>query len=164
MPEAGPKLPAGYGWQPGRGGDSPAATLRDRSALVEVMTAAYREQFPQQADLSHLETTVAAYFSATTPLWWLVTAGQQVGCLWLGRAADQGTGERYTHVFLLYVRPDCRRQGLGTALWQQAQDWARARGDRQLGLHVFAQNQGAQHFYSQQGCRTQSLLMIKKLV
>jgi len=159
MAEATLALPAGYAWQRGTPGDRPA--------LVAAMEQAYREQFPERDSFAHLEATAAAYFSAATPLWWLQrveTPASVAGCLWLGRATDQVSGERYTHIFLLYVRPDCRRQGLGTALWQQAQAWARAQGDRQLGLHVFADRPGARAFYQHHGCETQSLLMIKKLI
>ncbi len=157
MPDAAIPLPPGYAWQPG--------ASSDREALLATLQAAYREQFPEQDYFAHLAATVASYFAPASPLWWLLAnARQRVGCLWLGRATDQVSGDRYTHIFLLYVEPAHRRRGLGTALLQQAQAQARAQGDRQLGLHVFARNQAAQQFYQQQGCQTQSLLMVKKLV
>jgi ribosomal protein S18 acetylase RimI-like enzyme len=41
------------------------------------------------------------------------------------------------------VHPDCRRQGLGQALLEQAKRWARAQGADELSLSVAAFNQGA---------------------
>jgi ribosomal protein S18 acetylase RimI-like enzyme len=46
---------------------------------------------------------------------------------------------------------------------RHAQDWARARGDRQLGLQVFQSNQPALSLYHQLGFQTQSLWMVKPL-
>ena len=41
------------------------------------------------------------------------------------------------------VAVDARRQGIGTALLEQAVDWARAAGVRKLELHVFPHNEPA---------------------
>jgi ribosomal protein S18 acetylase RimI-like enzyme len=84
--------------------------------------------------------------------------------LWLGNAIDQVIGDRYAYIFLLYVVPHCRQQGIGKALMRQAEDWAMARGDRQLGLQVFPHNQPALNLYSRLGYQTQSLWMVKPLL
>jgi ribosomal protein S18 acetylase RimI-like enzyme len=86
-----------------------------------------------------------------------------VACLWMGIAVDQTTGWRYPHIFLLYVRPDHRRRGLGLALMRQVESWAQSRGDNQIGLQVFAHNQPALKLYEKLGYQTQSLWMIKPL-
>jgi ribosomal protein S18 acetylase RimI-like enzyme len=86
-----------------------------------------------------------------------------VACLWLGNAIDQVQGDRHAHIFLLYVMPEYRRQGIGSALMRHAEDWARARGDRQLGLQVFYNNQAALSLYHKLGYQTQSLWMVKPL-
>jgi ribosomal protein S18 acetylase RimI-like enzyme len=44
-----------------------------------------------------------------------------------------------------------------------AEDWARARGDRQIGLQVFQTNQLALNLYQQLGFQTQSFWMVKPL-
>jgi len=49
-------------------------------------------------------------------------------------------GNRHAHIFLLYVKPEYRRQGIGTALIKYAEDWAIQRGDRQIRLQVFQSN------------------------
>jgi ribosomal protein S18 acetylase RimI-like enzyme len=76
---------------------------------------------------------------------------------------DQLLGRRHTHIFLLYVEPGHRRQGIGSALMHQAEAFARSRGDHQIGLQVFQSNQPAVQLYQQLGYQTQSLWMVKPL-
>lgn len=153
-------LPTGY--QLKSGGS------RDRSLLVKYMGYTYQELYPQQQNFAHLRDTVNRFFSPQTPVWLVKTVSQSgksktVGCLWLGNAIEQKTGVSYAHILLIYVQPQHRGQGIGTALIQQAETWAKARGDRALGLQVFADNQPALNLYRRQGFQTQSLLMVKAL-
>lgn len=144
----------------------------ERSTLVRFLQLSYQEIFPEQDDFSHLGTTVKQYFSRETPLWWVESIdgavygsnlSQPVACLWMGNAVDQLKGDRHAHIFLLYVMPEHRRQGIGAALMRYAQDWAKARGDRQIGLQVFASNQPALNLYHKLGYETQSFWMVKPL-
>jgi ribosomal protein S18 acetylase RimI-like enzyme len=84
-----------------------------------------------------------------------------VAGLWLGNAVDQVTGERYAHIFMLYVQPAHRRRGLASALLQTAQQWARERGDQQIGLQVFPHNQAALNLYQKNGFQVHALMMLK---
>ena len=130
------------------------------------MHLTYQELFPQQTDFSHLALTVEKYLSSNTPLWWMQLhkpTRDPVACLWMGNAVDQVSGDRYAHIFLLYVSPEHRRRGIAKALMNQAQNWAKARGDRQIGLQVFPHNQPALTFYQSLGFHTHSLLMLKPL-
>lgn len=133
------------------------------------MHLTYQELFPQQQGFSHLAKTVERYLSAATPLWWVETLSKSsprattVATLWLGTAIDQVSGEHYAHIFLIFVRPEHRRQGIGQGLMQMAEDWAKARGDRQIGLQVFIGNQPALNLYRRLGYNSQSLSMIKSL-
>ncbi len=145
---------------------------QERVTLVKFLQLSYQELFPEQDNFSHLTETVKQYFSGSTPLWWVEPANdpvsapipsQPIACLWLGNAIDQVRGDRHAHVFLLYVMPEHRRQGIGSALMRHAEDWARARGDRQIGLQVFQSNQPAYRLYHQLGYKTQSLWMVKPL-
>ncbi|NJM72353.1 MAG: GNAT family N-acetyltransferase [Scytonema sp. RU_4_4] len=86
-----------------------------------------------------------------------------IACLWVGNAIDQIQGDRHAHIFLLYVAPEHRRQGIGTALMRYVEDWARARGDRQIALQVFKTNTAALNLYNQLDYQTQSLWMVKSL-
>lgn len=124
---------------------------------------------------AHLAATVDQYLSSETPLWWVELEADPtavglpssrvppVGCLWVGTAVDQVLGDRNAHIFLIYVAPEHRQRGLGTALMQCAESWARQRGDRQLGLQVFLSNQPALNLYQKQGFQTHSLWMVKPL-
>jgi ribosomal protein S18 acetylase RimI-like enzyme len=152
-------------------------TKRERESLLKFLQLSYQELFPEQQDFSHLSLTVKQYFSRETPLWWVEPAvadvsgdsvvpsspNEPIACLWMGNAIDQIWGDRNAHVFLLYVMPEHRRRGIGSALMRHAEDWARARGDRQIGLQVFQYNQPATNLYRQLGYQTQSLLMTKPL-
>ncbi|WP_353929576.1 GNAT family N-acetyltransferase [Okeanomitos corallinicola TIOX110] len=160
----------------------------DKALLVKFIQHTYQELFPDQ-DFSHLAHTVEQYLSTDTPLWWVyeteetansqektqspVTSHQSlvpVACLWAGNAIDQVTGSRHAHIFLLYVLPSHRRRGIGKALMQHIENWAKQRGDacgeqsyRQIGLQVFTANTPALNLYQQLGYQTQSLWMIKSL-
>lgn len=161
----------------------------DRAQLVKFMHRTYGELYPD-GELGHLAQTVEQYFSNQTPLWlveyhknreeeaeilpvlpssYLHPKSQAhnpksiVGCLWLGNAIDQGTGQRHAHIFLLYVAPAHRRFGIGRSLVIHAEDWAKKRGDVQIGLQVFLSNQPALNLYHKLGYQSHSVSMIKSL-
>ncbi len=142
----------------------------DRALLLKFMQQTY-EEMELGESYSHLALTVDQYLSQETPLWWVevtetgISRGQRqpVACLWMGTAIDQLRGDRHAHIFLLYVVPEHRRRGLGTALIRQAEEWAKIRGDRQIGLQVFQSNQAAVNLYQNLGYQTQSLWMVKPL-
>ena len=150
----------------------------DKALLVKFMQRTYQEAYPQQ-DFSHLARTVEQYFSKDTPVWWVDFLGEElrrdqeitspsspsspIACLWVGNAIDQVQGTRHAHIFLLYVVPEHRQRGIGTGLMRYVEDWARARGDHQIGLQVFQSNTAALNLYNQLGYQTQSLWMVKSL-
>lgn len=147
-------LPLGYNLHRGDWGD--------RSLLRKFLQLTYRELFPDLQDFSPLGETVAMMFSNATPLWWVdAPTEKSIACLWLGTALDQSLGERYSQILLLYVAPEHRRLGVGKALLQKAETWAKEKGDRQIGLQVFVDNHQAINLYRNLGYETQSLLMIK---
>lgn len=144
-------------------------SISDRAMLVKFMQRTYQELFPN-SEFSHLAQTVAQYFSSETPLWWVeadISTQQQkpltVACLWAGNAIDQVKGDRHAHIFLLYVEPEHRRRGIGSALMQQLETWASSRGDRQISLQVFQSNQPALNLYDRLGYKIQSVNMVKSL-
>lgn len=165
-------LPAGYSLRQG-------STL-DRALLLKFMHRTYDELSGLKSG-SHLANTIEQYFSATTPVWWVdwqddrscsaqpsgfpsaPLPRQTIAALWLGTGIDQRCGDRQAHIFLLYVDPAHRRQGIGTALMRQAEQWAQDRGDRQIGLQVFQSNQPALRLYQQLGYQPHSLWMVKPL-
>lgn len=146
----------------------------DRALLVKFMQRTYRELYPAES-FAHLAQTVERYFSGETPLWWVEqepaaadsnspsSSPMPIGCVWIGTAIDQVTGQRHPHVFLLYVSPDHRRQGIGSALMQQVETWAKERGNHQIGLQVFQQNLPARHLYEKLGYHPQALWLVKSI-
>jgi ribosomal protein S18 acetylase RimI-like enzyme len=148
----------------------PGYTLRsgsglDRALLLQFMQRTHRELYPHNS-YPHLAETIDRYLSPDTPLWWVEASDNPrspVGCLWLGNVVDQVQGDRHAYILLLYVHPQHRRQGIGSALLQRAESWAIERGDRQIGLQVFCQNQAAIYLYKKMGYKTQSLWMNKVL-
>jgi ribosomal protein S18 acetylase RimI-like enzyme len=150
-----PVLMSGYSLRRGSG--------LDRAQLLKFMHRTYRELYPA-ANFDHLAQTVDLYLSHETPLWWAeAEANLPVACLWLGLAVDQVSGQQYPHIFLVYVSPEHRRRGLGSALMRQAEDWAKARGDAQIGLQVFQQNQPALGLYQKLGFEPVWIGMVKPL-
>jgi ribosomal protein S18 acetylase RimI-like enzyme len=147
-------LPPEYRTRLGNGGDRPI--------LIHFLQRTYREFFPEQGNLSHLADTVKQYFSADTPLWIVEGEGKTIACLWMGNAVDQVTGERYGHIFLVYVDPDHRRRGIATELIARARQWATDRGQKQIGLQVFLVNENALSLYRNLGFQARSLMMTRQ--
>jgi ribosomal protein S18 acetylase RimI-like enzyme len=151
----------------------------DIATLVKFLQITYREISPQQHDYRHLQSTVDRYFSSDTPLWFVTTinndggsvfpggsrerTNKKIACLWLGTAIDQITGVRHPNIFLLYVDPNYRRQGIGKALMEYAQTWAKEQGYTQIGLQVFTNNQPAIDLYQQLGYQPRSISMMLEL-
>ena len=134
----------------------------DQGKLLQFMQLSYGEIYPNQ-NFNHLKDTVKKLFSEQTPLWWIDFKLDTIGCLWLGNAIDQGSGESYTYIFLIYVKPEHRKKGLGKELINIAENWAKEKGDRQIGLQVFINNKSAINLYEKLGYETESLSMIKRL-
>ncbi|MDJ0509931.1 MAG: GNAT family N-acetyltransferase [Crocosphaera sp.] len=138
----------------------------DKATLIKLMQLTYEELFPNRSNFSHLSKTVEQYLSAKTPIWWIKSQiennpSEVVAGLWMGTAIDQVSGDRYGHIFLIYVMPKHRRQGLATALIKQGKQWVEDQGYHQLGLQVFEHNQVAQKLYHKLGFVTQSHLMLQ---
>ncbi|MBM3187290.1 MAG: GNAT family N-acetyltransferase [Chloroflexi bacterium] len=69
----------------------------------------------------------------------------------------------YVSVEDVAVRQSCQRQGVGTALLQEAHNWALAHGATQVELTVWEFNKRARAFYEGLGYRTVSRLMTRPL-
>lgn len=87
-----------------------------------------------------------------------------VACLWMGSARNQMNGSRQAYVFLLYVEPEHRHQGIGTMLMRHGEQWARQRGDQEMGLQVFHRNQPALNLYEKLGYAPAAVWMMKPIV
>jgi ribosomal protein S18 acetylase RimI-like enzyme len=155
------KFPMVERWPPGY--QVRCGRQHDRSILLKFLMQAYQENYPDQS-FTHLKTTLDQYWSEETPVWFVVAENaQSVGCLWMGSGHEQITGNRYTHIFLIYIAPAHRRQGLGRRLLLQAEEWAQGRGDYALGLQVFVENSIAQALYQKMGYQPRSTFLLKLL-
>jgi GNAT superfamily N-acetyltransferase len=66
-------------------------------------------------------------------------------------ATDYFTGERHGHLGILAVAAAAEGRGVGRALLDATERWARGRGFRLLTLNVFADNQRAREVYERAG-------------
>jgi ribosomal protein S18 acetylase RimI-like enzyme len=73
------------------------------------------------------------------------------------------TGAERGHIADVAVIPAARRTGVGQALVQAGEDWARERGLTILGLDVWSTNERALAFYERTGYRPESLSLIKRI-
>lgn len=139
-------------------------TALEIASLVKFLQVTYQELYPHQQSYQHLQATVDRYFSAETPLWFVHTADStKIACLWMGLAIDQVNGIRHPNIFLVYVDPVYRRQGIGRALIEHAEAWAQERGYTQIGLQVFTTNKSAIDLYHQLGYVDRSISMMREL-
>jgi GNAT superfamily N-acetyltransferase len=139
----------------------------DVITLLKFLQITYQELYPHQKDYRHLQSTVDRYFSAETPLWFFTTSARdnstKIACLWMGIAIDQITGIRHPNIFLIYVDPTYRRQGIGRALMEHAHAWSKDRGYPQIGLQVFTTDLPAIELYQQLGYQPRSISMMREL-
>lgn len=144
----------------------------DRARLLTTMGNAYMELGATQ--LGHLTKTIELHFSGPLALWWLEKVGTSrvgftasmdvpIGCLWLGQSVNQLTGALQAYVYLVYVAPTHRRQGLGRQLMEHAKAWAKEQGHEQLSLQVFTHNETALRLYQSLGYATKATLMTLEL-
>lgn len=87
--------------------------------------------------------------------------GEPVGILWL----FEQTSASGTSVFIydVEVKEDLRAQGWGRELMAYAEQWARERGAREIGLNVFGRNRVARGLYGSLGYQERSVTMAKPL-
>lgn len=89
--------------------------------------------------------------------------GLLIGCMRDTPPVSILVPRRTGYIDNLAVRRDRRRQGVGQAMMQQAEEWARRHGAEALELNVFSFNQGAIRFYEELGYETLMQRMAKKL-
>lgn len=88
--------------------------------------------------------------------------GTRLGFISLREGKDM-TGAARGHVADLAVAADARRLGVGTALMEGGEAWARDRGLPELGLDVWSTNERALAFYRRLGYRAESLSLVKRV-
>ncbi len=140
-------------------------TARDVATLLKFLQVTYQELYPDRQDFQHLQFTVDRYFTYQTPLWFVLTdeGESRIACMWVGIAIDQISGNRHPNIFLLYVEPAYRRQGIARALMQNVERWAKSQGYNQIGLQVFTTDRPALTLYEKLGYQARSISMMREL-
>jgi ribosomal protein S18 acetylase RimI-like enzyme len=87
--------------------------------------------------------------------------GEAVGVLWLKTDLDSSRASGY--IFDLEIHEPFRRRGYARQAMLELENVARGMGLRQLGLHVFAHNEGARALYESLGYKVASLNLLKDL-
>ena len=102
-------------------------------------------------------------------------------CLWIAEHEEQTIGileiairetrdipilvpRRYAAISTIAVSQAHRGKGIGRALPETAEHWARARNATQIELHVWEFNEGARAFYEALGYRTASRRLSRRLL
>jgi GNAT superfamily N-acetyltransferase len=130
-----------FGGVPGR--DPVQMIDRDRVVLMESL---------------HTPTADTSIFIAED-----TTGGGSLGLIHLTTAADYYTDSRTAHVADLVVAPAADRRGVGTALLEFAEGWARERGFALLTLNVFVANTRARALYARRGFQEEFIRCVKRL-
>jgi len=89
--------------------------------------------------------------------------GDRVGFIWVGESRSGFTGVVQAYILSIYVTDACRGQGLGRLLMVRAEEWAREKGFRSIGLSVAAHNVSAIALYEKLVYETETLRMFKDL-
>jgi GNAT superfamily N-acetyltransferase len=89
--------------------------------------------------------------------------GEPCGVVSVHPDEDYFTGHPRAYVDILVVAHEAEGKGVGRALMDRVERWARDRAFREVVLDVFAGNQGAIAFYERQGYRPDHIRMAKPL-
>jgi ribosomal protein S18 acetylase RimI-like enzyme len=89
--------------------------------------------------------------------------GVPSGCLLMWTLEDYFSQQWHAHVSVVAVTSDVEGTGVGRALMDYAESWARARGHATITLSVFEGNRRAQRLYERAGYATEMRRMTKRL-
>ncbi|MHA1964666.1 MAG: N-acetyltransferase family protein [Candidatus Thorarchaeota archaeon] len=134
-----------------------AATLDDMDSLVELWweSAHYHEELePRFQYTSDAEKATREFMSKQTE--------SEDACFWVAQIEDDIVGyieamvtekppifvhRTIGHVGSIYVKPEARRKGIGSSLWNLARDWLVEKGVPTINLWVASQNPKALEFW-----------------
>lgn len=90
-------------------------------------------------------------------------AGGLAGCAYLLTVTDYFTGRDHAHLSVLAVAARAEGRGIGTALVEACEAWARARGSDRLTLHAMVHNTRARGLYERRGFQAELVRYVKPL-
>ena len=88
---------------------------------------------------------------------------QPAGCLLMWTLEDYFSGQRHAHISVIAVTREAEGRGVGRALMEYAEQWARTRGHTRLTLSVFESNKRAQALYEHAGFQVEMRRYAKSL-
>lgn len=147
-----------------------SATSADRAFLSRL--ADRLADFDRPVGRSHAEIADGdrrALFEALdntrpgTELFIAELGGTPAGCLLMWTLEDYFSRQWHAHVSVIAVTKEAEGRGVGRALMEYAEHWARQRGHRSITLSVFEGNQRAQALYTRVGYQTEMRRMVKLL-
>jgi GNAT superfamily N-acetyltransferase len=89
--------------------------------------------------------------------------GRSLGFIHLTTADDYYDARTTAHVADLVVAHEAAGRGVGAALMQRAEEWAREQGFAMLTLNVFTANRRAREFYARLGFAEEWIRCLKRL-
>ena len=89
--------------------------------------------------------------------------GARAGCLLMWTLEDYFAHLRHSHVSVLAVTRDAEGLGVGRALMDRAERWARERGHHRITLSVFEGNERARGLYERAGFSSEMRRYVKQL-
>lgn len=128
-----------------------APPAKDRTGLMAANATLTR------TELENLEVPGTAAFIAEG------TDGRRLGYISLKTELEPSTGANIGYISGIAVAQEAEGRGIGKALMNAAESWARSEGYRQIALHVYADNQRARRFYQTLGYVEEVVRMAKVL-
>ena len=89
--------------------------------------------------------------------------GRPIGFIHLTTADDYYDARSTAHVADVVVAEEAMRRGVGSALMERAEHWAREQGFSMLTLNVFTANRRARAFYAKLGFTEEWVRCLKRL-
>jgi ribosomal protein S18 acetylase RimI-like enzyme len=99
--------------------------------------------------------------STTSVIFLAEENGQKLGFIQLGEEKEFFSGEAHGYIANLAIAKEAEGKGVGKALMNAAEVWAKECGYRYLSLYVFGTNKHARAFYEKLGYNEDSLELTK---
>ena len=143
------------------------ANLEDTPQLMELFDGSLRNMaalqpwqwrvVPQEKEFAQ-----AAILDPNGMLYVWEEAGQLLGLVSLFLKEEESAIRfpcRYVDLDTLYVRPEAKGRGIGTALYQAACQWAKKQGADRVKLMTLSENRDARAFYDKMGMQEQQVIL-----
>ncbi|WP_078578127.1 GNAT family N-acetyltransferase [Salipaludibacillus agaradhaerens] len=133
------------------------------SGIVTVCSEAYRTTYRELCDHNYIERTIQTFYNEKRVLneinetsdewggWIIACEGEAVVGAIGGGMTSAETGE----VFVLYIDPSRRHEGIGTKLLERLTDWHKQQGAKWQWVSVMKNNDKGIPFYEAKGFRQQ---------